>query len=257
MDSKHRHELEQNELAKWLISQYEDWIRPNSSWLGYAVLGLLVVIAVIFATARVNTWNRNAEWKDFYIALSAEDPNAALDAVAQSTRSVVGAHARLALAQRQLSEGCITAFSDKTESIVLLEKAMATFQQVQKATNDPMILQEAGFGLGYCRETLAGVRVGDDITKAEEEYQQVIERWKDGFMGQLAQQRLAQIRQPATQEFLKLLAAKTVETPAGMEDFRVNITSDDPFAPGGGGFNLDDLFNQEGTTEEPAPEPEQ
>ena len=84
MDSKTRHELEQNELAKWITHQYEDWIQPNKSWLGYAVLGLIAVIAILFATSWLNTQNRSAEWKDFYTAFNAEDSAAALELVANS-----------------------------------------------------------------------------------------------------------------------------------------------------------------------------
>jgi hypothetical protein len=242
MDSKTRHQLEQNELAKWLTHQYKDWIQPNKGWLGYVVLGGLIVIVVIFATARVNTWNRNAEWKQFYAALSSVDANHALELVADSTKSIVGTYARLALAQRQLAEGSAQAFIDKSVAVGLLDKAITSFQRVQKTASDPMIAQEAGFGLGYCWETLAAVRIGDDLTKAEEEYQKVVDRWGDGFMGQRAQKQLALIRQPATKMVLERMAAKVPEVPAGMEGFRVdNFDRDDPF---GGGFNLDSMFDQ-------------
>jgi len=247
MDSKTRHELEQNELAKWLTNQYEDWIRPNRSWLGYAVLGLLIAIVVIFATARVNIWNQNAAWKQYYTALNSLNPDAELELVANSTSGIVGVYARLALAQRQLSEGSVQAFISKPEAIVLLEKAIASFQQVQRMAGDPMILQQAGFGLGQCWETLAAVRVGNDLAKAEEEYQRVAERWEGGFMGQRAQKQLALIQQPTTKMFLELMAAKTVEIPSGMDGFRVDFDRDDPFP---GGFNLDELFNRGIVTEE-------
>ena len=258
MDSKTRHELEKNELSKWLTHQYEDWIRPNKSWLGYAVLGVIAVIVVIFATARVNARNQNGAWKHFYSALSSPNANAELELVAGSTSGAVGVHARLALAQRQLADGNAEAFIDKSKAIALLEKAITTFQQVQKSASDSMILQQAGCGLGECWETLAAVRVGDDRAKAEEEYQKVTERWENGFMRQRAQERLARIRQPATKMFLENMAAKVPEMPAGMEGFNVSINPDDAFFPGGG-LNLEDVFGQ-GTppeTQSSDPEPEQ
>ena len=232
MDSRTRNELEQNELAKWLTHQYEDWIEPNKSWLGYAVLGLLIVIVVIFATARVNAWNRQTEWQQYYAALSSVDPSATLEIVANATSSVVGVHARLALAQRQLAEGSAQAFIDRSAAIVLLERAITSFQQVQRATSDPMVLQQAGFGLGQCWETLAAIRIGNDLAKAEEEYQKVVERWGDGFMGQRAQKQLALLRQPSTRMFLERMAAHTPALPAGMEGFGITIDPDDPFFPG-------------------------
>ena len=254
MDSKYRHKLEQNELAKWLSNQYEDWIKPNKSWLVYAVMGLLIVIAVIFATARVNAWNRGAAWNQFYAAFDSLNVQSELEIIAQSTSGTVAAHARLALAQLQQAEGSAQVFIDKSKTILLLDKAITSFQQVQKATNDPMLLQQAGFGLGQCWETLAAVRVGDDLAKAEEEYQKVAERWGDGYMmGQRAQKQLALIRQSSTKMVLERMATKTE-----MEDFGVSINPDDPFLFSPGDL-ISDMFGQPTPTSIPTPdtEPEQ
>ena len=255
MDSKKRHELEQNELAKWIVVQYEDWIRPNSSWLGYAVLGVLIVIVILIGVARVNTWNLNSAWKQYYAALRSPEADTELELVADSTSSTVGAHARLALAQRRLAEGCSQVFIDKTEAITILEKAIATFQQVQRATREPSLLQQAGLGLGLSWETLAAARVGDDLSKAKEAYQKVIDQWEDSFAGQRAAKQLAWIRQPATVAFLELTSTKMGE-PSGMDDFMGDIRSSfglgDPFAPPG---EIDfSAFGQESATEEPKQE---
>jgi len=251
MDSKKRHELEQNELAKWIVAQYEDWIRPNSSWLGYAVLGILIVIVVIMATARVNTWNQKAAWRHYYAALDSPQADVELELVANSTSGIVGAYARLALAQRQLAEGCSQVFIDKMEAIVMLEKAIASFQQVQRKTSDPSILQEAGFGLGYVWETLAAARVGDDLTKAEEEYKKVSSLWGDEFVGKRAKKQLVLLQQPTTKTFLEFNAKKTVE-PSG-DDFKVPFSNIDPFEPGQvdlGTFEQGTATTESGTKQE-------
>jgi len=266
MDSKKRHELEQNELAKWIIAQYEDWLRPNSSWLGYAVFGVLVVIAILIGTARVNTWNRNSAWKQYYAALHSPEVDTELERLANSTTGIVGAHARLALAQRRLSEGCSQVLIDKKEAITVLDKAIASFQQVQRATSDPSLLQQAGLGLGICWETLSAARVGDDLAKAEEAYQKVINQWADSFAGQQANTKLAWIRQPSTVAFLELTAAKTVEsaeTDDSMSEIRNSFGLGDLFEPPPGtpgtspGAVDSSAFEQEGPpTEEPKQETE-
>ena len=257
MDSKHRHELEQNELAKWLVAQYEDWIRPNSSWLGYAVLGVLIVVAILIGTARVNTWNQNAAWKHYYAALYSEQADVELEAVAQSTSGAVGVQARLTLAQRQLSEGCSLVFGNKKEAIGPLEKAITSFQQVQKATSDSLFLQQAGYGLGQCWEALAAARVGNDLAKAEEEYQKIIDRWGDGFKGKQAQKQLALIRQPATQEVLKLMAEKTVEDSETGNFVPDNLGMDDLIEPGQINLGLfDQIMAPEGQKTDATPEQE-
>jgi hypothetical protein len=252
MDSKKRHELEQNELAKWIAAQYNDWLRPNSGWLGYAVLGVLVVVAVFIGTARVNTWNRNSAWKQYYSALHSPDTETALERLADSTSGIVGTYARLALAQRRLSEGCSQVFIDKKEAITALDKAVVAFQQAQRSTSDPSILQQAGLGLGLCWETLSAARVGDDRIKAEEAYQKVIDQWEDSLAAQRARKQLAWIRQPSTVAFLALTAAKTAEmsdTDDFMGNFRGSFGLGDPFAPPG---EIDfSAFGQEPAAEEP------
>ena len=213
MDSKHRHELEKNELVKWFSAQYEDWIKPNSSWLGYAVLGGLIIVCIVIGTSRVHTWNTNAAWKQYHAALHSVHSETELELVAQSTSGIIGSQARLALAQRQLESGCEQVLIDKGQAITLLEKAVSSFQHVQRTTSDPMLLQQAGFGLGLAWESLAAARIGDDIAKAEEAYKKVIVHWGDGFMAERAQRQLALIRQPTTKMFLELTAAKVAETP--------------------------------------------
>ena len=233
MDSKHRHELEQNELAKWITAQYEDWIRPNSSWLGYAVLGLLIVIAVVMVTARVSAWNRATAWKQFYAALHLEDEEAKrnLEIIASSTTGTIGVQARLALAQRQWEEGSTQVFTDKAQAIILLEQAVGSLLLVQNKTADPSLLQQAGFALGQCWEALAAARSGGDLSKAEAEYQRVAERWGDSFMGQRAKKQLALIRLPSTKMFIEHAAKKTIE-PLSSEDFIRNLNFSDPIEPG-------------------------
>jgi len=232
MDSKHRHEFEQNELAKWITALYEGWLRPNSSWLGYAVLGVLIAAVVIVGTKRVNAWNQASAWKQYYAALHSEQADTDLEMLANSTTGIVGIHARLALAQRQLTEGCAQVFINKAQSIAVLEKAITSFQQVQKKTSDPSLLQQAGFGLGQCWETLAAARVGgDDLAKAEEEYQKVAERWGDSFVGKRAQKQLALLRQPSTKMVIELLAAKTIE-PSETDNIGWNFDFADPIMPG-------------------------
>jgi hypothetical protein len=245
MDSKHRHELEQNELARWITSQYEDWIRPNRGWLGYAVLGVLAVVAIIMATKQADTWNQAAAWKQFYAALNSEQSEIELELIADSTSGVVGVHARLALAEQQLTQGCMQVFNDKKKAVTHLVKAVDSFQRVQKATNDPYMLQRAGFGLGQCWEALSAVQVGDDLAKAKEEYQKVADRWGDEFWGQRAKKQLTLLLQPGTKKFIELAAARE-EAASGANDFNVSIDSSDPYALVPGQVNLD-MFGREET----------
>jgi len=200
-------------------------------------------------------------WKQYYAALNSVNANDELELLAQTTSGIVGIHARLTLAQRQLTEGAAQVQMDKTEAIVLLDKAVASFQQVQRTASDPALLRKAGFGLGQCWETLAAARVGgEDLAKSEEEYQRVVELWGESFEGQRAQRRLTSLRQPATRMFIELMAARVVETPAlddtgDWDDFRRSFSLEDPFMSPGGPIDLAPFGEGFGALEQdPAPE---
>ncbi|GHT46667.1 hypothetical protein FACS189454_08160 [Planctomycetales bacterium] len=232
MDSERRHQLSQNALGNWIFSQYNGWIKPNSNWLGWAVIGVLAVILIAMATVRVSAWNQAAAWKQYYAALHSGQSEADLEALADSTTGVVGIHARLALAQQKLDEACNTVFTDKAKAIAALEKAVFVFQKVQKSTTNQPALQQAGFGLAQSWETLACARKGDDLNKAVEEYKKIAERWKDSFVGKRAAKQLEIIERPNTQKFLELAAAQVTQ-PESKDDFKVEIDTKDPFAAPG------------------------
>ncbi|MDR0522412.1 MAG: hypothetical protein LBH00_11255 [Planctomycetaceae bacterium] len=237
MDSKHRHQLEQNVLAKWISTQYRDWIRPNSQWLSYAALGVILVVAIFVFTSRINSWNRASSWKQYYAALHSAQPETALEGLTDTVKGEVGEWTRLTLAQQQLTDGCAQLFNDKTKAIPVLEKAVISFLRLQKEARSPEFKQYAGFGLGQCYEALAAARTSnhenqtagsDDWSRAVKEYEQIA--GEENFTGRQAKKQLALLRQPETKNFLQLTAAKK---PEKQEEFKVNIDPADPMTPAG------------------------
>jgi hypothetical protein len=261
MDSNRRHKLAQNELAQWFINQYEEWILPNGHWLTYVLLGLIVVVGIVYGTAKITAWNQSASWRLYFNALHSETPEADLERIADSTGGHVSVLARLALAQLQLGEGCNQILIDKAKAVEQLEKAAGFFQKVQKSTSDPTVLQQAGFGLGQTWEALASSRTGnEDLSKAEAEYKQVAERWGNDFTGKRAKEQLELITRPGTKKFFELSANRVVAASKG-DDFKVNFDQHDPFAAGPAEFDPQSAFGEkaapaptESASETPKPE---
>jgi hypothetical protein len=255
MDSKHRHQLRENALANWIISQYEEWIHPNSNWLYWTLIGVLVCVLIILGTIRLNAWNQKTAWKQYYAALHSVQSEADLEALADQTSGIVGVQARLSLGLQKLSEGCNAVFTDKSKAIADLEKAVFVFQKVQKTASDRTILQQAAFGLAQSWEALAASRKGDDLQRAEAEYKKIVEAWKDENVGQRAADQLALIGRADTKKFFELASAQIIKTEEKADDFKVNIDKQNPFGDSPGSFDAQkSLDGEKPKTEEPASE---
>ncbi|MDR3183761.1 MAG: hypothetical protein LBT89_12735 [Planctomycetaceae bacterium] len=245
MDSHRRHQLRENALANWLITQYEEWIHPNNNWLYWGIIGVLIAALVIVGTLRLNAWSRSAAWKQYYAALHSGQAEADLESLADQTSGDVGIHARLALAQLKLAEGCNDVFTDKAKAVAALEKAVFVFQKVQKSAADKTIVQQAAFGLAQSWEALAASRNGGDLQKAEEEYSKIAELWKDTYFGKRAAAQLAVLKQTGTKKFFELAAVQVIKVEEKADDFKVNIDKQEPFAAGPGQFDAQKALDGE------------
>lgn len=237
MDSKRRHELSQNYLANWLITQYEDSIRPNAQLIGWGAIVLLVLLLLFWGSMKIRQWNREAAWQQYYSAVTSTDAPFALETLADSSEGDLGVRARLNLAQLLLGDACNGIFEDKTKAVEDLEKAIRHFQIVlQRASNDDY-KREAAWGLGQAYETMAAFRSGsDDLGSAAKEYKALAERWPNEILGRRASKQAALITRPETKKFFELAAAKASEPPKE-EEFKVDIDTKDPFQGGPGAFD--------------------
>ncbi|MDR2706566.1 MAG: hypothetical protein LBC02_12365 [Planctomycetaceae bacterium] len=230
MDSDRRHQLAQNELAHWLITQYEEWLKPNAYWIGGGAIAILVLLGAFFGSSGISEWNKAQIWNGYYNAIHSENSTEALQLLVETTsKGTIAEQARLTLAQIQLGEGCHLLLTDKSKAISSLEKSLEQFQLLQKNTKNKDILLQANFGLAQTWETLAAARVGtNDLAEAEKEYKKIAEQYPDEFLGQKAKKQLLLISNVNTRKFFELAAAKVAEPPK-QDDFKVEIDKKDPF----------------------------
>ncbi len=269
MDSNRRHQLSENALAKWFKKQHEEWISPNNGLLSTLVIVVLLVLCVVLLAHRYMERQRAAIWGTYQSALTAENPVAELEVLAETAKEPVLSQARLTLGQMLLGENCIkvstgisaatsadTADGKDSEKTVIepLEKALEQFRSLENASV-VTLRQQAWFGLAQTLETLAAARSGNDLAEAEKVYQEIVSQWPESFYGKQAAKQLVLISQPSTKKFLEQVIARAANKANALpkaEDFKVEINTKDPFANGPASIDAAKVLGE--VTPEPEPE---
>ena len=213
MDSEHRHELEENLLAKKLAEAYED-VKPRLPAYG---VGLVAILAGIIGLNgwRASTAQAEAErWKDFAVAVEGAQPNEDLlrQAMEQNPGTPVAEWAEVTWADGKLFDAAGRYFRDRKTANEYLDEAIAVYERLVKS-DDLSISERATFQLGRALE-LKG-----ELEQAREQYALVT-----GGFAAVAQARAEQLDSPKVQKAYEwITATKTAQaaatTPTGLEDF--------------------------------------
>jgi hypothetical protein len=158
MKSKHKHELQTNELAAALGRAIE-WAKPNSRMISYgaaAVLALLIVL-VIWPAIRGNAAARNPAAEAFAEALASGQVQPVRDFLTDYPKAEQLPTARLILADRLLADvvrgAAASAGEDpKAKAAKLLVEARDLYAQVAQSTSDHAPLARAGLALVTIQE---------------------------------------------------------------------------------------------------------
>ncbi|MEO1495783.1 MAG: hypothetical protein AAFV43_01405 [Planctomycetota bacterium] len=167
MDSEHRHELEENVLAKWLEEKVET-IKPQLPVI------VTVLIAAVAGTVGWSAYQRSAEdatggqWRSFTLAMEGQNPS--LDALKQTALDYpdtgVAEWADITWADGRLWEASNQYLRDRTSALELVAEAKATYETLERASN-PEVADRASYGLARALE-LEG-----DFAAAAEQYGRV------------------------------------------------------------------------------------
>lgn len=168
MDSQHRHELQQNDLAEF-ISHFQDWWEAH----GFrTLLYVLVILAVVFGIQMVKA-NKKAAHDEMWFELSAATSPAAYESVARTHQSpTVRALARLrgadlalnrALGRKAPESAVASAFGELSTPVVedttadqstMLTEAEQGYRAVIDMTDAPLDIRlNAYLGLASVEET--------------------------------------------------------------------------------------------------------
>ena len=253
MRAEHRHKLHRNELADWL-SAWNQRIKPYSNAIFIGVLVVAVgIVAVSFWTQR---WREEAvdAWDRYYqVAAPASMGDLValeeLEGLAVQTQSRKVAHcAALTAADLHLARGCQEIFKDKFKAGQDLRRAVEHYRLVQDESREPILLEQACYGLARAYEALAGTSESQgSLQKAVETYQELVDTWPNGPYAERASARLEDLNREETKAFYDQFAQfdpKPAEPslpglPGGVPEGGIPfeegaLTEDSPvFGPGG------------------------
>ncbi len=206
MDSEHRHELEENALAKWLEREIKA-IKPQLP----LIIGILIAIgAGIFG---YNAWKNYQEqevakqWRDFSVAVTGQRPD--LDtlqsAIEDNPGTDVEEWSKITLADGKTFQASLAFMTDRAKSEELLAEAEEVYNLMLDESSVRDIKGRANFGLARIHE------MRGELDKASEQYDKV-----QGMFKEIATERAEYLTSDVARsnsEWLNgVVAATTTET---------------------------------------------
>ena len=185
------------------VSEILKVLAPHWQTITGAVLLCFVAVAAYayFTSSRDSA--REAGWAEYLGATANRDP-VALQTLADGNIGTVSAFARQASAQAKLIEASSAVYTNRqTAKTGFTEAATAFEQAITQAGNNELIKKRSIWGLGQAREGL------NELAKAKQAYQQILDTWPDTPLAQQAQRRIESLDDPKTKEFYDWFFAQT------------------------------------------------
>lgn len=174
MDSEHRHELEENALAKWLEREIKA-IKPQLP----LIIGVLIAIGA--GIIGYNAWKNYQEqevakqWRDFSVAVTGQRPD--LDtlqsAIEDNPGTDVEEWSKITLADGKTFQASLAFMTDRAKSEELLEEAEQVYNLMLDESSVRDIKGRANFGLARIHE------MRGELDKASEQYDKVQGMFKE------------------------------------------------------------------------------
>ena len=182
MDSEHRHELEENELAGWLAEKVA-WVQAKLPQIVMSLIALVAAVAGWAAYTNNAEASRAESWRSFSLAVEGLRPNleALQQAASENPGTQVEAWSRITWADGRLWAGANYYLRDRTKSDEALTDAETTYKELQSAKNAE-IADRAAYGLARVLEARG------DLEAAREQYGRV-----GGPFAQLAAERAEEL----------------------------------------------------------------
>jgi predicted negative regulator of RcsB-dependent stress response len=243
MDSKHRHELQENVLASWLQDKL-DSTQAQLPVIAAGVVAAIVAYAGWSLLAQTRESGRAAAWENYTLAIETGTPSLEmLDLAADDPNPDVANLARITWADGQLQQGSAKYFFDRAGANQALDKAQEAYDKLLKSS-DPVMVNRARFGIARIQE------IRGEVDAALKSYEGVT-----GSLGELAKERIEVLKSDtAKADYAWLATAERIgpastsdptQRPAAMPD---NITL--PDAEASREETLDDILSSAGLNDE-------
>ncbi|MBI5759352.1 MAG: hypothetical protein HZA46_12610 [Planctomycetales bacterium] len=196
MDSKHRHELQTNDLGKLTDKVGQTLDKNANQILGVVCVASLILAGVIYWVRTTNA-QQSAAWTDIASHRTADD----LKEVAERYDGTsAAAWAKLQEGERRLAEGIPLMFTDRESGVKELGKAKGAFESLVNRTGVAAVVRErALFGLARCLESQSDGEktLGDAIAK----YESLVKEFPDSPHKEIAEKRVVLLKSDGAKEF--------------------------------------------------------
>ncbi len=197
MKAKRRHELETNDLARWLagvFARYKDWV----PYIAAGLSALIVVSLVVSLVAGRSNRLRLRAWESFFLARSAED----LERVVTQYKGTDAAlWAELELADYLCSSAQGKLLTEREAAAEQLRQAIKHYQRILNSPDaTPLMRQRAALPQAKCWEILGERR------KALERYKQITQEYFATPIGEEAKLLAQQLESGEAADFYKWFA---------------------------------------------------
>jgi len=216
MKSERRHELQQNYLADYL-GQWINRLEPYAKSIGIGIAALVVALIGFGFYRSSQLGARSDATLELLQNASDSDPEALASVGQRYAGTTAGALAKLYQGDALLASGIAGLFEDREEAEGRLADASKLYEEIRGAGNDPLIRSRANLGLARAYESLG------QVDQALSAYNRLVEINESEAIVKLAQQRIAQLKSPMTEEFLVWFAK---------QDFRPAAPAIPPGFPG-------------------------
>lgn len=194
MKTARRHELQTNELADRLAKGLQTAKPYGRVILGGVVLVFLLLLAMAIWSSRSSSRAATA-WEEYLQAMSTRDRDKLEELGSRYEGTAAGAWARLATGDELLERGIGQLLSDKVEAKKELRRAAENFEKAAQGLSEPLVKQQALFGLARAIEAQG------DLAKAKEHYQAAKNLAPEGPLASAVDARLKDIESPLTRRF--------------------------------------------------------
>jgi hypothetical protein len=188
MKSKHKHELQTNELAQ-ALGRLVEWAKPHGRMIGYGAVAVLVLIIVLIVlpAIRGSAAGRNPAAEAFADALSSGQIQPVRDFLADYSKSEQITVARLILADRLLAEVVrgvqVGAGEDaKAKAAKILAEAKDLYTQIAQSAPDRESMARTGLALVTIQE--------GDLDKGRAALAEIVSKWPGSLGAQKAKANL-------------------------------------------------------------------
>lgn len=207
MDSEHRHELAENDLARILKGVGEKY-----SGLGAPLAAVAIAAIAIFLGFAVVRGQASATKQEAWMQLSAASiPENYAAVAADYPDTEVSAWAKVNEGRMYLQEGIREAFTDKETSVARLDAARKAFNEALENTAAPSEVRERALaGLATYEETVSD----GDTSAAVAAYQKLIDEFPEASSRKYAESRIKRLESEDAQTFYAWFSKQNPERKA-------------------------------------------